>query len=101
MSKKILRIVSPLILFICTVFLAIYYSHTGYSNTEATILGKMIKDMTRNYRMYQIVATTILYFVGYVVVFPLCKQMGRGYAYVLAMPTGNALWGTISALLLF
>lgn len=101
MSKKILRIVSSLILFICTVFLAIYYSHTGYSNTEATILGKMIKDMTRNYRMYQIVATTILYFVGYVVVFPLCKQMGRGYAYVLAMPTGNALWGTISALLLF
>ena len=101
MSKKILRIVSPLILFICTVFLAIYYSHTGYSNTEATILGKMIKDMTRNYRMYQIVATTILYFVGYVVVFPLCKQMGRGYAYVLAMPTGNAMWGTISALLLF
>lgn len=78
MSKKILRIVSPLILFICTVFLAIYYSHTGYSNTEATILGKMIKDMTRNYRMYQIVATTILYFVGYVVVFPLCKQMGEG-----------------------
>lgn len=78
-----------------------WYTKTGQKMTEATALNRAIEEMTAAYRMRQIVATMAMYGAGYLAVHPFCRQIGESWAGLLAMPVGNALWGVVSALVLF
>ena len=100
MSEKKKKII-PVVILTCSFLVTVYYNYIGYRHTEATALNVMVKEITDKYRIYQILATMILYLIGYIIAVPFCKKINREYAYILAMPVGNASWGVISALILF
>lgn len=78
-----------------------WHAKAGQGMTEATALHWAVQEMTASYRLRQIVATMAMYAVGYLAVYPFCGQIGGSWAGLLAMTVGNALWGVVSALLLF
>lgn len=84
-----------------SIIITLIYIGEGYKATENTALNQAIKEITKSYRLYQIVATVIMYTVGFFVVFPLCDEIGGEWSYLLALPIGNALWGTLSSFVLF
>lgn len=99
--KNIRNILIALLFLACASFLTVLHVKRGYAATEETNLNRLIQELTAGYRVKQISATVIMFAVGAVISIPLCKNIGQQYAMLLAMPVGNALWGIISAPLLF
>lgn len=96
------RITIPIVVLCLSVAATFFYVREGYRETEATILNQMIQDLTASYRIRQIVGAVVMYAMGFWAAYPFCINMkDTGWAYLLAMPTGNALWGVASSLLLF
>lgn len=95
-------IIVSLVIFCAAVAATAIYTGAGYRHTEATPLNRLLKELTASYRLRQIVASMFLYIAGFLITYPLWNgRNGDQWAYVLAMPAGNALWGVVSALLLF
>lgn len=90
-----------LCIFLMALLIVKIYTVVGYDITEPTILMQMVNEITANYRLYQIVATILLFFWGWIIAIPLCSNLGTVWCYVLALPIGNAMWGVLSAIILF
>lgn len=100
MNRKYFKVM-PFAVLLISIIVTALYTKAGYNETEATALNTTIREITINYRILQVVATMVLYLGGLVIVYPFCTGIGTEWAYVLAMPVGNAIWGVVSALVLF
>ena len=74
MSEKKKKII-PIAILTCSFLVTVYYNYIGYRHTEATALNVMVKEITDKYRIYQILATMILYLIGYIIAIPFCKKI--------------------------
>lgn len=99
-SSKIGILISILIL-ACSIAVTFLHVQSGYNTTESSILSDTIKQITYFNRFHQIIATMVMWVVGFLVTYPLCADMNIIWCYLLAMPVGNAVWGISSALILF
>lgn len=96
------RIIIPFVVLCLSAAVTFLYVREGYKGTEATVLNVMVQELTASYRIHQIIAAVVMYVIGFWGSYPFCANLeGPGWAYLLAMPVGNALWGAISSLLLF
>lgn len=100
MNKTTVKIITTAFL-LFSIFATVWYVCIGYNCVESTPLNEIIKTATEGYKMRQIIASLLLWFWGFIIVYPLCARIGAGWAYVLAMPVGNAVWGIVSAFILF
>lgn len=100
MNRKFFKVL-PFAVLVVSIIVTALYTKAGYNETEATALNAMVREITTNYRVFQVVATMVLYIAGLLIVHPFCTGIGTECAYILAMPVGNAMWGVVSALALF
>lgn len=100
MNEKKVKIITFVFL-IFAVLVTVWYTSAGYNCVEQTLLNEIVKNATAGYKTRQIVATMVLWFMGFIIAYPLCSRLGACWVYVLAMPIGNAIWGALSALVLF
>ena len=97
-KKHIIAATGILLILICSVKL---YQTFGYKIADTTMIMKVVEEITIHYEFYQVIATMMLFILGLVVTIPFFNKLGQGWCYILAMPIANAVWGILSASLLF
>lgn len=101
MKNKFISKSYGLIFLILSIIFTVFFVMAKYNGAEQTAVTKTVYEITKGYRINQILATMGMYFVGLITVYPLCIKLGEYFPFLVAMPAGNALWGMISSLLLF
>lgn len=101
MKNKLISGIYGFLFLALSIVLTVLFMKARYSESEQTLIVKAIYEITKGYRMYQILASLGMYLVGFAVAYPLCVKQGAYLPFLSAMPVGNALWGIISSFMLF
>ncbi len=99
-QNKYCKIAAFLSIYLISVVFAVVLRNRYHSNAEGNLLWLEIDKITSGFQFKQILASIVLFMVGYCIVVIICPAALEVSKLILSMPMGIVIWGLSSVILL-